>query len=204
MFISNALTYLMISFYSGIFYLFNLITLNSKNMFAIRKKKIWRSAKFIFFSRRWCISLNCALKRLSVQSKIVLRGKHDSATSSKQTSKVSKAVQIQNWQAYERSLIQRGDLTIWLSEDVIQSWYDHSLNQDGRPKFYSNIAIVTALPIRLIFKLPLRQTEGFLSSTFRLMNVGLSVTDHTTLSRRNQSLKTKLKRVGNPSINITS
>ena len=73
--------------------------------------------------------------------------------------KYRKLYKIQNWQDYERSLIQRGDLTIWLSEDVIQSWYDDSLNQLGRPKFYSNVAIETALTLRLLFKLPLRQTE---------------------------------------------
>ena len=112
--------------------------------------------------------------------------------------KYRKLYKIQNWQEYERSLIQRGDLTIWLSEDVIQSWYDDSLNQLGRPKFYSDIAIETALTLRLLFKLPLRQTEGFLTSIFTLMNVGLNVPDHTTLSRRNQSLQTKLKRVGKP------
>ena len=86
--------------------------------------------------------------------------------------KYRKQYKIQNWQAYERSLIQRGDLTIWLSEDVIQSWYDDSLNQFGRPKLYSDVAIETALTLRLLFKLPLRQAEGFLTSIFTLMNVG--------------------------------
>ena len=28
---------------------------------------------------------------------------------------------IHNWQSYERSLINRGDLTLWLSEDVIKA-----------------------------------------------------------------------------------
>ena len=62
----------------------------------------------------------------------------------------------------------------------------------------SDLAIETALTLRLLFKGPLRQTEGFLKSIFRLMNVGLNVPDHTTLSRRNSTLKTKLKRIGNP------
>ena len=61
---------------------------------------------------------------------------------------------------------------------------------------YSDLAIGTALTLRHLFKLPLRQTEGFLKSIFRLMNVGLNVPDHTTLSRRNSTLKTKLKRIG--------
>jgi hypothetical protein len=68
----------------------------------------------------------------------------------------------------------------------------------GRPKLYSDLAIETALTLRLLFKLPLRQTEGFLKSIFRLMNVGLNVPDHTTLSRRNITLKTSLKRIGKP------
>ena len=68
----------------------------------------------------------------------------------------------------------------------------------GRPKLYSDLAIETALTLRLLFKLPLRQTEGFLKSIFRMMNVGLNVPDHTTLSRRNSTLKTTLKRIGKP------
>ena len=66
----------------------------------------------------------------------------------------------------------------------------------GRLKLYSDLVIETALTLRLLFKLPLRQTEGFLKSIFHLMNVGLNISDHTTLSRRNITLKPKLKRVG--------
>ena len=50
----------------------------------------------------------------------------------------------------------------------------------------------------MLFKLPLRQTEDFLRSLFSLIKVDLSVPDHTTLSRRNSSLTTQLKRFGNP------
>ena len=68
----------------------------------------------------------------------------------------------------------------------------------GRSKLYSDLAIETALTLRLLFKGPLRQIEGFIKSIYRLMNTGLNVPDHTTLSRRNSTLKPKLKRVGNP------
>ena len=54
------------------------------------------------------------------------------------------------------------------------------------------------ITLRLLFKMSLRQTEGFLKSIFRLMNVGLNVPDHTTLSRRNSTLRNRLKRNGNP------
>ena len=109
-----------------------------------------------------------------------------------------KKYKVTNWPSYERSLIKRGDFTLWLSEDAIQEWYGDSNDLTGRPKAYSDLAIETALSLRLLFKLPLRQTEGFLRSLFNLMKVDLPVPDHTTLSLRHSSLKTQLKRVGKP------
>ena len=37
--------------------------------------------------------------------------------------------------------------------------------------------------LRMVFYLPLRQTEGFLDSLLRLMELDLKAPDHTTLSR---------------------
>ena len=45
-------------------------------------------------------------------------------------------------------------------------------------------------------KIPLRQSEGLLRSLLKLLNMDLSVPDHTTLSRRNHTLNIKLKRMG--------
>ncbi len=52
-----------------------------------------------------------------------------------------------------------------------------------------------ALTLRLIFHLPLRQTEGFLASLFRMMGIDRSAPDHTTLSRRSQHLDLTLRGV---------
>ena len=60
---------------------------------------------------------------------------------------------------------------------------------------YSDVVIETALTLRLIFHLPLRQTEGFLNSLVGMMGLDLSAPDHTTLSRRGQSLDVTLRRV---------
>ena len=57
----------------------------------------------------------------------------------------------------------------------------------GQPH-YSNFAILTALTLRMVFHLPLRQTEGFLDSLLRLMQLDLKAPDHTTLSRRNKDV----------------
>ena len=89
--------------------------------------------------------------------------------------KYQKKYKIHNWQSYERSLINRGDLTLWLSEDVIQSWSSDLSQRMGRPKGYSDLAIETSLTLGLLFKLPLRQTESFLKSIFSLMNFELNV-----------------------------
>ncbi len=40
----------------------------------------------------------------------------------------------------------------------------------------------------MVFRLPLRQTEGFLDSLLRLMELDLKAPDHTTLSRRNKDV----------------
>ena len=68
--------------------------------------------------------------------------------------KYRKKYKIHNWRSYERSLINRGDLTLSLSEDVIKSWSDPGQRM-GRPKSYSDLAIETALTLRLLFKSPL-------------------------------------------------
>ena len=43
-----------------------------------------------------------------------------------------------NWQNYEQSLVNPSKLTIWLSEDVIESWSSNSKQQMDIPKLYSN------------------------------------------------------------------
>ncbi len=93
---------------------------------------------------------------------------------------------IRNWREYERGLSSRGDVTIWLSEEAIAAWTPPKNGLRGGQWQYSNLAILTALTLRVVFGLPLRQTEGFLDSLLRLMGLDLKAPDHTTLSRRNQ------------------
>ena len=95
---------------------------------------------------------------------------------------------VGNWSAYDRALVQRGDITVWLAPDAIAAWEAVGVGTRGGQRQYSDLAIETALTLRLIFHLPLRQTEGFLTSIFRMLGLELSVPDHTTLSRRGQHL----------------
>ena len=96
---------------------------------------------------------------------------------------------IRNWREYERGLRNRGDVTIWLSEEAIAAWTPAKNGLRGGQRRYSNPAILTALTLGVVFRLPLRQTEGFLDSLLSLMGLDLKAPDHTTLSRRNQTVE---------------
>ena len=65
----------------------------------------------------------------------------------------------------------------------------------GGQRRYSDLAIETALTLRLIYHLPLRQAEGFLYSLFAMMELDLPAPDYTTLSRRGQHLPRGLRPV---------
>jgi hypothetical protein len=104
--------------------------------------------------------------------------------SSRVNRKYKMKYRIQNWRAYERGLRNRGDIIIWLSEEARAAWTPPKSGLRGGQRRYSKLAILTALTLRVLFRLPLRQTEGFLDSLLSLMGLGLKAPDHTTLSRR--------------------
>ena len=102
---------------------------------------------------------------------------------------------VQNWAASDRALVCRGDITIWLSPAAIAAWEPDGAGTRGAQRTYSDLAIESALPRRLLFHLPLRQTAGFLTSLFVLLGLDLRSPDHTTLSRRGQHLDLRLRGV---------
>ena len=102
---------------------------------------------------------------------------------------------VSNWADYDRALVQRGDITLWLAADAIAAWEPAPSGRRGGQRKFSNHAIEAALALRLVFKLPLRQAEGFLRSVLSLMSVDLEAPDHTTLSRRSQDLNVDLHRM---------
>jgi hypothetical protein len=99
-----------------------------------------------------------------------------------------KPYRVCNWPAYERGLRSRGDLTIWLSEDALASWKAKASGKAGGQQVYDKLAIETAMTIRMVYHLALRQAEGFLGSVSRLLGLSLPVPDHATISRRARRL----------------
>jgi len=69
---------------------------------------------------------------------------------------------VTNWQEYERGLRSRGDITVWFSGEAREAWTLPKNGRRGGQPRNSNLAIVTALTLRMVFHLPLRQSEGFL------------------------------------------
>jgi Transposase DDE domain len=102
--------------------------------------------------------------------------------------KYKTAYRVRNWREYEQSLRDRGDITLWISPEAIAAWRAPMTGKRGAQPVYADIAIETALALRLLFRLPLRQTEGFLGSVLRLMGLALPCPDHTTLSRRHTTV----------------
>ena len=82
------------------------------------------------------------------------------AKSSRANRQYKKKYRIRNWREYERGLRSRGDVTIWLSEDAIAAWVPPKNGLRGGQRRYSNLAVRTALTLRVVFSLPLRQTEA--------------------------------------------
>ena len=102
---------------------------------------------------------------------------------------------VANWPAYNQALVRRGDVTVWVSSDAIAAWTRGRSGRRGGQRRYSDLAIETALTLRLLYHLPLRQAEGFLHALFGMMRLDLSAPDDTTLSRRSRHLRRRLRLV---------
>ena len=94
---------------------------------------------------------------------------------------------VTNWAAYDASLRQRGSLTVWFSDEAIAAWRATPRTTRGGQPWDSPLAILTALTLRTVFHLALRRTEGLIGS-IGLLGLTLAVPDHSTLSRRAETL----------------
>jgi len=96
---------------------------------------------------------------------------------------------VMNWRAYDASLRQRGSLTVWFTDEAIEGWRAEPLTTQGGQRWYSPLAILTALTLRAVFRRALRQTEGLIGSVIGLLGLTLAVPDHSTLCRRAETLE---------------
>src|SRR5215217_4424094 len=96
---------------------------------------------------------------------------------------------VTNWRDYDESLRRRGSVTVWFSDGAVEAWEaERRTSRGGQPE-YSDLAILTALTFKAVFRLAYRQTEGLIGSVIGLLGLDLAVPDHTTLCRRAETLE---------------
>src|SRR5919199_1864490 len=109
---------------------------------------------------------------------------------------------VTNWAAYDAALRQRGSLTVWFTDEAIAAWRAAPRATRGGQPWYSPLAITTVLSLRSVFRLALRQTEGLIGSILHLLGLDLAVPDHSTLSRRAETLEMPPRQVGTEPVHL--
>ncbi len=111
---------------------------------------------------------------------------------------------VTNWAAYDAGLRARGSLTVWFTAEAIEAWSAEPRTVRGGHPRYSSLAITTALTLRAVFRLALRQTEGLIGSILRLLglDLDLAVPDHSTLSRRAETLEVPRPKTGSEPVHL--
>lgn len=115
-------------------------------------------------------------------------------TKQKKKSRSKEVYHLKNWSAYDKALVDRYSLTVWISADVQKTWKYTGPRQRGGQYEYSDTAIEMMLTMKELFHLTNRGVEGFVRSLFELMGIDLPVPDHTTLSTRGKTLEVEVSR----------
>lgn len=100
---------------------------------------------------------------------------------------------LRNWSEYNTSLKNRGKITIWLSDDVANSWYYEGERAAGGEVIYSDVCIEFCLTMRHLFKLGYRQTEGFSEDIIEISGLGLLVPSYSQIQRRSKSIEIDIR-----------
>lgn len=103
--------------------------------------------------------------------------------------KAKRSYKVTNWREYNESLVQRGSITFWFSEEVLAEW-QHTNDEPkvGHPFVYSDRAIESLLALRELFRLPLRQTTGLAQSLVKMMQASVTIPHYSLLCKRGGKL----------------
>ena len=108
-----------------------------------------------------------------------------------------------NWKQYNQSLKNRGSITFWFSPEAIAKWYAEAPPEGpGRPKTYSDDAILCALMIRAVFHCRLRQLQGFIEAMIASLGLSLKCPHYSVFCRRAKNLNIPLRKPLKPGENL--
>ncbi|MCL5260117.1 MAG: IS5 family transposase [Gammaproteobacteria bacterium] len=107
-----------------------------------------------------------------------------------------KKYHLSNWKDYNTALEKRGSVEIWINPEILKHWYikpnKTAKPKAGRPTKYSNVAIKSALTLKFLYRLPFRQTQGFLADLLRILRLKIRVPDYSTLCKRQKNIEIEL------------
>ncbi|MVM37052.1 hypothetical protein GO730_04220 [Spirosoma sp. HMF3257] len=95
---------------------------------------------------------------------------------------------LTNWPDYNKALINRGFVTLWLDDDTLAKWYFQGARTPGRLIRYSDQCIQAALALKALFQLAFRQIKELIQSLLSIMKMDLQVPSYSQLCRRQASL----------------
>ena len=111
------------------------------------------------------------------------------------TKKTKRTYRLRNWKQYNAALVQRGSLTLWVSDEVVTSWRNTERSgKPGRPRTYSDTSVLCLATLKEVYHLPLRATQGLMRSVVSLLGLDLPVIAYSQLSRRCGVLEVVLPR----------
>jgi hypothetical protein len=111
------------------------------------------------------------------------------------TDKPKEKFRVTNWKAYNKALVERGSLTLWIDEEVVEEWYHTGEQKPGGEVIYSDRCMQCLLSIKSLFRLGFRQAEGFARSLVLMLELGekLAVPSYSQICRRQKSLKIDIR-----------
>ena len=82
--------------------------------------------------------------------------------------KPKRRYRLRNWKHYNAALVQRGSLTLWVSDEMLSLWVNQEkTGKRGRSTTYSDLAITCMATLKEVYHLSLRATEGLLLSVIQ-------------------------------------
>jgi hypothetical protein len=87
-----------------------------------------------------------------------------------------------DWRKYNRKLVNRGSITLWLEEETLASWVEKS-GKRGRPSF-AKAVIQAGWVLKTVYRLPLRALQGFLDSLLRILKTNLTAPHYSLFCKR--------------------
>lgn len=116
-----------------------------------------------------------------------------SNTAEKEEIKQKDKYRVTNWSSYNKSLMGRGAITIWIEESALENWYYQGPDQQGSQFVYSDDCIECLLQLKAVFRLAYRQLEGFAGSIIKLMGFKIEIPCYTQICRRAKEIEVNIE-----------